>query len=103
LSRFNFIYRNDFFTCLNCGKKNIPLAGSCRNHCTRCLFSCHVDKQTPGDRANDCKGLMKPIALEQSGKKGFIIIHQCQKCQGIQKNKIAPDDDWDMVVKLSTG
>lgn len=46
---------------------------------------------TPGDRLSECKGLMKPIALDYSAKKGHQILHQCVKCKKTQKNKVATD------------
>ena len=69
------------------------------NHCSRCLYSKHVDV-FPGDRAENCGGLMKPIsALENGGE--WSIIQQCQKCGKQQKNKISKDDDFEEVVKIS--
>lgn len=34
---------------------------------------------------------MKPIALDYSGKKGYQVIHQCEKCKKVQKNRVAID------------
>lgn len=99
--RKNFIVQNEGFTCLKCNHENPPLEGSCRNHCRKCLFSLHIDLEVPGDRASDCNGLMVPILLDYSGKKGYIITHECLKCGKIMKNKIAQDDDMDTVIKLS--
>ena len=58
--------------------------GSYRNHCPFCLYSKHLDN-TPGDSNSLCKGLMKPLDLEYSNKKGYQIIHQCLQCNKIQK------------------
>lgn len=82
---------NTNFVCENC-KKNIKALtnGSYRNHCPFCLYSKHLDNK-PGDRASECKGLMKPIDLEYSSKKGYQIVHQCLKCKKIQKNRVAVD------------
>lgn len=88
-----FIVINEEFTCKNCGHKNPPLKGSCRNHCTECLYSLHVDNKTPGDRESKCKGIMKPIYIDHSGKKGFIILHKCIQCNKESRNKVAPDDN----------
>ena len=61
----------------------------------------HVDLDTPGDRLNDCLGLMEPTGMLYSGKKGWQIVHKCIKC-GVEKlNVVAPDDDGDLVVDLT--
>lgn len=97
-----FIVINESFDCENCGEKNPPLPGSCRNHCRKCLFSLHLDKEFPGDRKSECKNLMQPINIEQNKKKGWMIIHKCQKCQKIIPNKAAEDDNFDKIIELSS-
>jgi hypothetical protein len=101
-SRKNFIVRNENFICEHCGRENPKLKGSCRNHCMFCLYSKHVDKNVPGDRESTCNGLMAPIEVDNDGKKGYVIIHKCEKCKKISRNKTAPDDDFDAIIKLST-
>lgn len=82
---------NTAFQCENCGANIEPLTnGSFRNHCPVCLYSKHMDN-FPGDRASKCKGLMKPIGIDYSGKKGYQLIHQCTKCQKVGRNKVATD------------
>ena len=89
-----FIARQEPFVCENCGANVAPLEnGSYRNHCPRCLWSKHVDDKGPGDRASVCGGLMKPIALDQKQKKGFVIIHKCKTCGKQIPNRAAVDDD----------
>ena len=88
------------FICENCGKKVPKLGYSCRNHCNNCLCSKHVDKN-PGDREEKCHGLLEPIGVEISHKKGYVIIHKCKKCGAIRKNKAAEDDNIDLIIKLS--
>ena len=79
---------NTAFNCIYCGAEILPLTnGSYRNHCPICLYSVHVDN-IPGDRANECLGLLMPIDIRYNGKKGWQIVHRCQKC-GIEK-LIAP-------------
>lgn len=90
------------FNCDNCGKTVKPLGYSCRNHCPYCLHSKHVD-QNPGDRAEKCHGDLKPIGIEISSKKGYVIIFRCQTCGAIRKNKAAKDDDMDLIIELSKG
>lgn len=98
LSKFTEI--DEEFICENCGKKVTKLGYSCRNHCLYCLHSKHVDIN-PGDRAEDCKGILEPISLETDSKKGYVIIFKCKKCGAIRKNKVAKDDNMDLIIKLS--
>jgi len=97
----NFKVINEGFVCINCGEKNPPHKSSCRNHCRKCLFSLHVDKESPGDRESMCEGVMEPIYSYQTGKKGWMISHKCQKCGKEMANKVAEDDNFDIVIKLS--
>lgn len=88
-----FIARQEHFICIHCGSDVAPLEhGSYRNHCPACLYSMHVDKDGPGDRASTCLGPMRPDHLDQDGKKGWIIIHICMKCGKTIPNKAAEDD-----------
>jgi ribosomal protein L40E len=96
----NFTVINESFQCEHCGAEVPKLSGSCRNHCTRCLHSKHVDLKSPGDRASLCQGLMRPIGLTHSGKKGWILLHECLLCRHTINNKVADDDDWDKVVEV---
>ena len=97
--RFTVI--NESFSCQNCGHQNPKLQGSCRNHCQECLQSLHVDDQFPGDRKSECHSLMKASHIEQSKKKGWIIIHKCTKCGKKIPNKAADDDNFDKLIELS--
>ena len=101
-SRTNFISLNEGFTCQNCKGKVLSANKTCRNHCTECLYSLHVDKEVPGDRESTCNSLMKPISLEIDKKKGYIISHECLSCSKIQRNKTAQDDNFDSITKLLT-
>jgi len=94
-----FVEIDEAFTCENCGYEVKPLGYSSRNHCPKCLHSKHVDIN-PGDRAEDCKGLLVPINVENSSKKGQVIIFRCKKCGQIRKNKVAEDDDFDTIIKV---
>ena len=85
------------FICENCGCE--VKGNGFTNHCSKCLYSKHVDI-FPGDRAEECNGLMKPeIAGENGGE--WFIIHKCQKCGKEQKNKTSKDDDFDEIIKIS--
>lgn len=93
-----FIAKQSPFTCENCSQHVPDLeSGSYRNHCPICLHSKHVDKNGPGDRESECLGLMKPIGLDSSSKKGYILIHECKICSKVSRNKAAPDDDLTQV------
>jgi len=99
-TRKNFIFKNEPFVCLHCAFANKTLSGSCRNHCSECLYSVHVDDVVPGDRASKCHGLMKPIALDHHKKKGQMIIHECLTCGHKMRNMVAPDDHHEAVIDL---
>ena len=101
MNRKNFITINEGFVCQKCGTENLPAQGTCRNHCKECLYSLHVDGEIPGDRASQCHGLMKPILIDQNSKKGFFIVHQCEKCSKKINNKIAEDDNWENICKIN--
>ena len=100
--RKNMIAANEGFKCKNCKRVVEPAeGGSCRNHCPYCLYSLHVDLDVPGDRANPCQGLMSPIGMENNKKKGTRIVHLCKACGAKSYNRTAPDDDWELVCRLS--
>lgn len=78
------------FVCQNCGKEVKPLGKSSRDHCPFCLWSIHVDIN-PGDRANECCGLMEPVSAVTDPRKGYIIIYKCTKCGETHRNRAAHD------------
>lgn len=88
------------FICENCLKNVTKLEYSARDHCPHCLYSKHVDIN-PGDRMNDCKGLLTPIDIEKF-KDTYKIIYKCNKCKTIHKNIIAKDDDMNKIIDVST-
>ena len=97
MKKFNMI--DEQFICENCKNQVIPLGYTARDHCNYCLFSKHVDIN-PGDRLNNCKGLLKPIGIEKF-KNTYKIIYKCQKCNTIHKNIMANDDNFDLIIQLS--
>ena len=97
MKRFNMIDEN--FICDNCHKQVNKLNYSARDHCPYCLYSKHLDIN-PGDRANECHGLMEPIGIEKY-KNTYKIIYKCSKCNKLHKNIIADDDNFDEIIKLS--
>jgi hypothetical protein len=97
LQQKKFQRKKEDFTCGHC---NYAVVGNgYTNHCPNCLWSKHVDIN-PGDRACNCEGLMEPTGLEnQNGV--FYIVHKCQKCGEIKRNKAAKGDSFSLLVELS--
>ncbi len=96
----NFTKRDESFICENCNREVTKLGYTSRDHCPYCLCSKHVDI-TPGDRANECKGILRPKQVILDSKKGYVIIYKCDKCKKEHRNKAAVDDDMDLLIKLT--
>lgn len=92
-----FQKKKEDFVCENCGKE--VLGNGFTNHCPICLYSKHVDIN-PGDRQDDCGGLMKPVGLENKGDV-FYIIHECLICKKQRKNKASKGDNFDKLIEIS--
>ena len=97
MKKFNMI--DEKFICDNCKKEVQKLLYTARDHCNFCLYSKHVDI-LPGDRKNNCHGLLKPIGIEKY-RDTFKIIYKCEKCHMIHKNIMADDDNMDLIIELS--
>ena len=93
-----FIKNDESFICYNCNKKVEKLQYTSRDHCNHCLYSIHVDIN-PGDRANECRGILKPINVEVNSKNS-VVIYKCQKCGKTIRNKTAEDDDKDEIFRI---
>ncbi len=94
-----FTMRDEEFICENCHKIVDTLKYTARDHCPFCLYSKHVDIN-PGDRLNNCLGLLKPIGIEKF-KNSYKIIYKCDKCKNIHKNIVSTDDNMDLIIELS--
>ncbi len=94
-----FLMRDENFKCENCGREVFKLNYTARDHCPYCLYSKHVDIN-PGDRLNQCKGLLKPIGIEKF-RDTYKIVYKCEKCQLLHKNIMATDDNFDEIINLS--
>ena len=94
-----FIYRNESFECKNCGMAVPPSKQSCRNHCTKCLYSLHLDVN-PGDRLANCGALMLPAEVGFKGGLPAFLRHKCTKSGHSQKNKLSEDDDREELAKI---
>ncbi len=102
----------DFF-CKHCGcfvSTQIQISGVVnRNHCPYCLHSRHVDLYIPGDRLCACKALMKPVGLTLKRSRDkytsdnhgeLMLVHRCINCEELSINRIAADDDPDMLLTI---
>lgn len=85
------------FKCENCGYK--VTGNGYTNHCPKCLWSKHVDVH-PGDRAEACQGMMRPIAVQQEHGE-YFILHKCERCGLERRNKTAPEDDFEKLIELA--
>lgn len=98
MKKFHMI--DEKFRCEHCHRTVEKLNYSARDHCPYCFYSKHVDIN-PGDRANPCQGLLKPIDIEKF-KDTYKIIYQCEKCGEIHKNILANDDNIDTLIQISS-
>ncbi len=92
---------NTGFVCAHCSAE-VPANtdGHYRNHCPFCLWSRHVDDRAPGDRASPCGGSMEPIGQFTRPKGEHVLVHRCLGCGFERHNRIAGDDDFDLVTSL---
>lgn len=85
------------FICDHCGKE--VQGNGYTDHCPACLYGKHVDI-FPGDRLEDCHGLLEPIAiLDRKGVRS--LEYQCLTCGAEMKNRLAEDDSPEAVIKLA--
>ncbi len=93
-----FQRKKEDFTCNFCGF--LVKGNGFTNHCPKCLWSKHVDIN-PGDRSENCFGMMEPVGVQK--KSGLQkILHQCVKCGKVRFNKVAPEDDFEKLVLVSS-
>lgn len=91
--------RDEQFVCENCGAQVDVLGYTARDHCPKCLYSKHVDVM-PGDRQNNCLGLLVPIGIEKF-RDTYKIIYRCERCRKTHKNVVAKDDDMNEIINLA--
>ncbi len=92
----SFIRRTEDFVCGHCGAEVV--GDGYTNHCPRCLWSRHVDVD-PGDRAAECLGLMRPIAVELV-KDRFVITTRCETCGHTRRNRAGDGDNRDTLIAI---
>ncbi|MCR4280866.1 MAG: RNHCP domain-containing protein [Candidatus Kaiserbacteria bacterium] len=85
------------FTCEHCGAS--VKGDGYTNHCTQCLWSKHVDIN-PGDRANACGGLMRPIRIEGSTP-DYFLIHECVRCEKQSRNIFGKADNMETLLSIA--
>jgi hypothetical protein len=91
-----FTRRREDFVCVNCDE---PVRGNgYTNHCPRCLWSMHVDV-SPGDRAAECGGLMRPAGVLFEGGQ-YILAHECVRCGFQRRNRSAAGDSTQSLAAL---
>ena len=90
------------FRCRHCRRLvgEIPSGGKHRNHCPFCLYSRHVDGARPGDRSSECGGSMAPEGAFTRPNGEYVLVHRCLACGFARYNRIAADDDFDLVQAL---
>lgn len=101
------------FRCAHCGylvSAMHMLSGvNNRNHCPYCLWSCHLDLYSAGDRLSACKGKMMPIGLTMKKSRNkyqldsrgeLMLIHECMNCNTLSINRIAADDDSESILSV---
>ncbi len=91
-----FQKRVEDFICDKCGVINI--GNGFTNHCSKCLWSKHVDIN-PGDRAEKCCGMMDPIKIDFE-KREYFINHKCIKCGYRRRKVVEKNDDFDTVIAI---
>lgn len=73
----NFVRVKEDFVCTECGEKII--GDGYTDHCPKCLWGKHVDKEIPGDRLSECGGRLEPVsAIYRAGV--FKINYKCREC-----------------------
>ncbi len=92
----------EVFKCRHCRRFVCPPSsgGRHRNHCPFCLYSRHVDDRKPGDRMSACGCSMEPVGHFQRPNGEYVLIHHCHGCGFERFNRIAADDDFDLVLSL---
>ena len=94
-----FVKNDDSFICKHCGSQVEKLGYTSRDHCNKCLYSFNVDIE-PGDRLNECRGLLRPVTVLNTGKKQMQIEYVCTKCKARVRNIVASDDNEEEILNV---
>ena len=94
---------NRSFRCRHCGLDvSLRAVGTAhRNHCPNCLWSRHLDDDSPGDRAAECGSSMEPIAISVRGDGEWVVVHRCTGCDELHLNRTAGDDNPLVLFRLA--
>jgi len=92
-----FIRTKENFICEKCGTR--VKGNGYTNHCPECLWSKHVDV-FPGDRKGECLGMMKPVEVDVKSNE-HLIVHKCLTCGHTKPNKVAEEDNFDTLIRIS--
>ena len=93
----NFIRKKENFVCEHCGEKVV--GNGYTDHCPKCLWGKHVDREIPGDRESECRGLMEPLRVLYE-KGGYEIIYKCNRCRHEFKVKAGVGDNRERLLVL---
>ncbi|MEI6480394.1 MAG: RNHCP domain-containing protein [bacterium] len=86
------------FKCEHCG--NEVKGSGYTNHCPNCLWSKHVDVN-PGDRAEECGGMMKPVRVETDRANEFMLVHKCERCGYERRNRVEKEDSVEKMMEIA--
>jgi RNHCP domain-containing protein len=95
--------RRTSFRCAHC-RLDVPedaIGTAHRNHCPNCLWSRHLDDDTPGDRDSDCGSAMEPIGITVRGDGEWVLVHRCMGCDELHLNRAAGDDNPLLLLRLA--
>lgn len=96
LGQRNFARLKEDFKCRMCGTR-VKGTGY-TNHCPECLWSMHTDRK-PGDRSENCKGIMKPLSATYN-RSYYTIVHQCLRCGARRQVKASENDNKDIMEQI---
>jgi hypothetical protein len=54
----------------------------------------------PGDRLSPCGGTMAPLGMFVRAGGEYALVHRCLECGVVRHNRIAADDDVELVLRL---
>ncbi|MFH0701019.1 MAG: RNHCP domain-containing protein [Candidatus Woesearchaeota archaeon] len=103
-SNYRKKYREDPKKDFRCGycKNMVPaesIGTAHRNHCPTCGYSRHIDNRT-GHVNSTCKSLMAPVGLMWKSEGEISLVHLCLGCETIDYNRIAGDDNPEMILGI---
>lgn len=98
--RLNPIRRDEAFVCVSCSAEVEVGGARVRDHCSVCLHGLHVD-EVPGDRANPCGGVLKPVDFNIESRAGVVIHFRCLTCGDTMRNRAHPSDTLPAGLQLS--